>query len=527
MSDFNVQPAPPLSEIVKSVEPCLVHISTPDGSGSGFVIDRRGNIITNAHVVREKGVSVKVEFVDGSEITGIVIGIDEEVDLAYVQVSAPGVRSLFSRRKFPCLSLGDSDAVSVGEDVLALGYPLGEILKGSPTVTRGIVSAKRPGQLQTDAAINPGNSGGPLVNAYGKVVGVNTSSIGRIGGDNITGINFAISINVAKGKLDFLASGGEIKKASAAEADDSADERWILHDIGKGGFSIAMPPWYTLKHFGDNSSIFHDDTSNSIFSLFMLGGGHDGTGLEECARSWWSMEKERRAKGRLGYVSPLRRGPSLSQWSYDYYENKGDGFPIRKGKGVISLTRSRTGSYHYQIAGLNTPEGSEEDRFGLEKLIDLFLSGFRKWDSYGNSRFGWSISAAPGWDIENPEDWTDTGLTLWAPDKLPAYLSVEICDLDDYEQVDELCRQYLAALLTRLEARDRFEIISSHKDDLGEHEWHRINFRYQGRASPPSFGIVQVGRVGLLEYIIAAGVSERYVPDCIADIDNMLASFRF
>lgn len=523
MTNFNFQPAPPLSEIVRMVEPCLVHIATPAGSGSGFVIDERGHIITNAHVVKEKGVSVKVEFVDGSEIPGIVVGIDEEVDLAYVRLAG----SSPTGRYFACLSLGDSDGVSVGEDVLAMGYPLGEILKGSPTVTRGIISAKRPGQLQTDAAINPGNSGGPLINAYGNVIGVNTSSIGHIGGESITGINFAISINVVKTSLHFLASGGEIRKASTSDPDDSTGDEWVIHHVGGGGFSIIMPPWWTLDHTGDKFALFSSDVAVSSFLLSVLDAGPSEVELKNFARFVRSKETGELKDSWRAHATLLRKNPRGSQWSFDYRQDQYNSLPT-KGKVVISLIKSRTGSFHYQVARLITLEGSTEDGFGLEKFVQLLLDGFVKWDTYGSGQLGWSISAAPGWSLQKPEDYSDNRLTLWGPNGIPAYLSVDICDLDDYVAVDELCRGELAGFLSVQKAWDRFEIISAHKDDLGKHEWYRINCRYQGTDDlRPSLVILQVGRSGLLEYVIVATAFERDVPDCIAAIDGMLASFQF
>ena len=149
MKSFNFQPTPPLSEIVRSTETGLVHIDTPTGTGSGFVIDTEGHIITNAHVV-ERHSALEVEFVDGTKVDGTVLGRDEEIDLACIVIS--------NNSTLDPLPMGDSDDAHVGEDVLAMGYPLGDILKGSPTVTRGIISARRVDALQTDAAINPGTA---------------------------------------------------------------------------------------------------------------------------------------------------------------------------------------------------------------------------------------------------------------------------------------------------------------------------------------------------------------------------------
>ena len=132
--------------------------------GSGFVVDSRGYILTNDHVVKD-ATSIKVSFQDGRELTGTVVGMDSLTDLAVVKVNAGNL---------PVLKLADSDTVRVGDWVLAFGSPFGL----EQTMTAGIISAKGryigagtyDNFLQTDAAINPGNSGGPLVNLDGEVV---------------------------------------------------------------------------------------------------------------------------------------------------------------------------------------------------------------------------------------------------------------------------------------------------------------------------------------------------------------------
>jgi putative serine protease PepD len=157
--------------------------------GSGFVVDARGYIITNNHVL-EGAVSVQVVTNSGQRTEAAVVGQDENTDIAVLRVVAI---------RLPPLHLGSSAATRVGEPVLAVGAPLG--LSG--TVTAGIVSALnrevrlgnvRQSAIQTDASINPGNSGGPLVNARGEVIGVNTA-IATVEGAGNTGIGFAIPID--------------------------------------------------------------------------------------------------------------------------------------------------------------------------------------------------------------------------------------------------------------------------------------------------------------------------------------------
>ncbi|MEA2631504.1 MAG: hypothetical protein QOE66_1723, partial [Chloroflexota bacterium] len=161
------------------------------GVGSGVIFDSNGWILTNHHVV-EGGTKFDVELKDGRVLSGTVYGIDTLTDLAIVRVQATGL---------PTAAIGESDAIQVGELVVAIGSPLGTY---SNSVTSGIVSAKGrsittdnnqslTNLIQTDAAINPGNSGGPLLDAAGKVIGINTAIA-----SNSNGIGFAIPIDIAR-----------------------------------------------------------------------------------------------------------------------------------------------------------------------------------------------------------------------------------------------------------------------------------------------------------------------------------------
>ena len=171
--------------------------------GSGFIISPDGYILTNNHLVGEAS-KVTVKLGEEPEVEAKVIGTDPESDVAVIKIDGDNL---------PHLKLADSDALKVGEWVLAIGNPF--LL--SHTVTAGIVSAKgRSGFrlatyedfIQTDAAINPGNSGGPLLNLDGEVVGINTFIISRSGGN--MGIGFAIPVNMAKAIYDQLVESGSV-----------------------------------------------------------------------------------------------------------------------------------------------------------------------------------------------------------------------------------------------------------------------------------------------------------------------------
>ena len=198
-----------LANIYERANPAVVNIDvaggsdlTEFGSGSGFVIDTDGHIVTNNHVV-EGADEIDVTFADGTVAVAKVIGLDTYSDLAVIKVE-PGEAQLSP------LTLGDSDQIKVGQRVVAIGNPFGLV----GTMTVGIISGKgrtlpadgpsgssnfsNPDILQTDAAINPGNSGGPLLNSKGEVIGVNAAI--RTDGTNRanSGVGFAIPSNTVK-----------------------------------------------------------------------------------------------------------------------------------------------------------------------------------------------------------------------------------------------------------------------------------------------------------------------------------------
>jgi S1-C subfamily serine protease len=183
-------------------------------TGSGFVIDGEGHILTNNHVVEGADkIEVKLGASD-TEYTAEVVGADPASDLALLKVEAPA-------KELHPLTLGDSSAVEVGDPVVAIGNPFGL----DRTVTSGIVSALQrqiqapngfsiDNVIQTDAAINPGNSGGPLINAEGEVIGINSQiETGGSGSEGNVGIGFSIPINTAKAEIQQLETKGEVEHA--------------------------------------------------------------------------------------------------------------------------------------------------------------------------------------------------------------------------------------------------------------------------------------------------------------------------
>ncbi|MEM7391312.1 MAG: DegQ family serine endoprotease, partial [Verrucomicrobiota bacterium] len=175
------------------------------GQGSGFIIDKKGHILTNHHVIGDAD-KVKVRLHDGRDVVAEIVGTDPKSEVAVIKVDADDL---------PVLPLGDSEDLRIGEWVMAVGNPFGL----SETLTVGVVSAKGRSNIgladyenfiQTDAAINPGNSGGPLLNAQGEVIGINTAIYSRSGG--YMGIGFAIPIDMASQITEQLIESGKVQR---------------------------------------------------------------------------------------------------------------------------------------------------------------------------------------------------------------------------------------------------------------------------------------------------------------------------
>ena len=179
-----------LAEVIEGIRAGVVQVIAGSSSGSGFIVDERGVVVTNEHVVRGQG-RVSIRLTNGRVYEGKVLDRELTTDLALVQID--------SADSFYGMTIGNPSDVRVGEEVLALGFPFTGQIGTSLTVTQGIVSSTRAvdgvSLLQTDAAINPGNSGGPLVNRQGQVIGVNSFRIEETAsGRHVNSIGFAVSV---------------------------------------------------------------------------------------------------------------------------------------------------------------------------------------------------------------------------------------------------------------------------------------------------------------------------------------------
>ena len=237
------------ADVVQSAEPSPFDLGAPDArrgtaTGSGFVIDRDGSILTNAHVI-DGAVKVTVQLADKGTVEARVVGRDTSSDIALLKIDPDGLA-------LQPLALGTAKDTQVGDPVIAIGNPFGL----DRTLTTGVVSAlqrqitapngfKISDVIQTDAAINPGNSGGPLIDAAGRVIGINSQIETGSGGGGNVGIGFAVPIDTAKAILPALRRDGSVRRAylgitsltidgALAAADLPADRGVLVQSVQQG-----------------------------------------------------------------------------------------------------------------------------------------------------------------------------------------------------------------------------------------------------------------------------------------------------
>jgi serine peptidase DegS len=280
------------AEAVAATAPAVVNIQTESvfsvprssreltlqGLGSGVVVDDRGYVVTNFHVIRDVD-QIFVQLADGRIAVPKLVGTDEETELALLKIDLPGL---------PEVRMGRSDTLEVGDVVLAIGNSLGL----SQTVTMGIVSATGRGLglaafedfIQTDAAINVGNSGGALINARGELVGINTAVV-RTAGDQALpeGIGFAIPINLVRGVMEQLIQHGRVirgylgvDKARALPASQAKmigiddGSAVLITEVSGPAEASGLRPGDVLTHI-DGERIFTPQQAQSVVATAQPG----------------------------------------------------------------------------------------------------------------------------------------------------------------------------------------------------------------------------------------------------------------
>lgn len=259
-----------------------------EGQGSGFIVDPRGYVVTNNHVV-DDATRVQVNLKDGRRFVGEVVGSDPATDVALVRLEASNL---------PAAQLGNSEELKVGQIVLAIGNALG--LPGAPTVSMGVISALgRPlpgsdfvleGLIQTDAAINPGNSGGPLADIRGNVIGINTAMI-----PFAQGVGFAIPVDTVKHVIEQLTKSGrvmrpwlgisgiDVTRAVSRMYNLPIDSGVLIAEVGEGtpAYEAGLRPGDILVKIGDKDVVKTKDLLLALskfqigdaVSLFLMRGG--------------------------------------------------------------------------------------------------------------------------------------------------------------------------------------------------------------------------------------------------------------
>jgi S1-C subfamily serine protease len=202
LANGNTTSAATVTSVVANVEPSIVRVNTNQGSGSGSIVSSNGYVLTNYHVI-QGATTVNIVLKGGETISATIVSTNQGRDLAVLKMNS-------SRTDFPAITMGSSAEIKTGEEVVALGFPLGSRLPGPATVTRGIVSAVRTYSgykyLQMDASINPGNSGGALVNMKGELIGINSAVL--LGSDGTAAENLGLAIPIDEAKALITSAAG-------------------------------------------------------------------------------------------------------------------------------------------------------------------------------------------------------------------------------------------------------------------------------------------------------------------------------
>jgi S1-C subfamily serine protease len=317
------------ADIYQNLRPAVVEITStqqgrspfaPSGTaaGSGIVIDDQGTILTNYHVVAD-ATNLEVTFSDDTAASASVVGTDPGNDLAVIRVDVSG-------QKLTPAPLGDSDAIQVGDPVLAIGEPFE--LEG--TLTQGIVSATgrtfsegqgtRPirNMVQTDAAVNPGNSGGPLIDCHGEVIGINTALDNPTGQDVNVGIAFAVPINTAKRSLADMEAGKTVSHpwlGIAGEDITPALARDLDLSVQSGAYVSVVSAGSPAQQAGLRGAFSSESQAQRSGSQPQSGGdvivavdGHDITSVDDLATYLDAQKKV----GDTVTLTVIRAGEKLS-----------------------------------------------------------------------------------------------------------------------------------------------------------------------------------------------------------------------
>ena len=475
---------PTLAQTIERIERSLVYIKTPSGSGSGFIVEENGLVVTNAHVV-EDFETVSVVTADGAEYAGSVLGVDEIADLALVEVRAG--------KRFDAMGLGDSDGVQVGDDVIALGFPLRYELGSSLTVTRGIVSSKRVSygveELQTDAAINPGNSGGPLVDRAGRVIGVNYAELSLSDGSPVDNIGFSIAVNELKKRMDALSKGEDVLLPTPTPG------QWTAYNNQEYGYGIDIPPGWHLTDETDGGGVsFRSDNSTAALDIYVSDLSDDHYSLTEFAE-WVRDDLAEVARAETWDVFEITdfagvRRDDIEYYWLEYKYRSSDEYCVSHNTELIVLSSQYPAvPYGFNVVGGvcdHSLDDHEDQTAGMiASFTDWTPPAFSAtptpaaWTTYYSDGYGYEIDIPTAWSLG---DETDDDYAIFVSEDGGANLEIYVYDLsdDDYSLAEfaEWVRDDLVEL-ARSDAWDVFEITDFHKSSHGASESYRLMYRLQ------------------------------------------------
>ena len=463
---------PTIAEMVRNVQGGVVQIIALTGSGSGFVIDADGRVVTNQHVVSGNQ-SVTVRMNDGTEYHASVLGVDPVADLAVVDI-APEIA-------LTPVPLGDSSIVQVGEEVIAIGYPLGFQLGQSQTVTQGIISARRPNfegtgveHFQTDAAINPGNSGGPLFNRSGQVIGVNTSKREYTpDGRPVDNIAFAVSINELKSRLDTLKGSGSpqpvttpttvptpatpVPTPSAAPTPPPLQIGWNRYNNGVYGFSIDTPPSWTLDEDSEewNFAFFAspDGRSDVTINALDLPSSLSLQRFAELNRDWW-INIARDESWNVFQITSFGRKQEGGKEFYElvFQRQRSTTICVEHSTERIYLSSWYPGKPHGFTVETSVCEDSR-NRYATDNRA--IQDSFTEWLPYWNPTHAWGLNAAPGWILDEETN-SENYSAFWTTDKQGIF-EVEAFEVGASETLEDFTNWRIDVLNRLSKSWDVFE----------------------------------------------------------------------
>ena len=342
--------------------------------------------------------------------------------------------------------LGDSSLVQVGEEVVAIGYPLGYQLGQSSTVTDGIIGARRPNfqgtgveHLQMNAAINPGNSGGPLFNRAGEVIGVNTSRRETTDdGRPVIGIAFAVSINELKSRLDTLKGSGSpqpvttptpvptpatpVPTPSATPTPPPLPTGWNRYNNGVYGFSVDTPPGWAVNEDTEDLDFAYfnapDNKASVAIQAYDLPTSYSLQALAEWNRDWWTN----RARDRSWNVFEIISFAKKRQNGKEFYEltyrwQSTTEFCVSRDVDRIYISSWYPGKPH----GYRVNTGVCEDSLSRHSANTRTIQdSFTEWLPYWNATHSFGLNVAPGWTLDKTTE-TDDYSFFHAPDNVGGF----------------------------------------------------------------------------------------------------------